>query len=77
MHAQISIGGFEQPLQVVERQGLVRGQRADDSQADTFMNQPVEVRNLRMRDGNIAMRGMAMRGMRRMGSRSAGARSAV
>ena len=44
MHAEVSIRRIHQALEIVERQSLVCGQCADDTQAEAFVYQPVESR---------------------------------
>src|SRR5262252_1988908 len=47
VHAQVSVGCFQDAFQIVEAQRIVRRQRADDSQPDAFVNQPVQLGKLR------------------------------
>src|SRR5580658_9592014 len=42
MHAAIAVGSLQDALEIVEGEGFVSGKRADDAQANAFMNQAVE-----------------------------------
>src|SRR5687767_3781335 len=42
VHAEVSVSRVQQLLQIVECQRRVAGQRADDSQAQTLMYQPLQ-----------------------------------
>jgi hypothetical protein len=42
LDAQVAVGRLQQPFQVVERQLLVHRERADDAEAQPFVNEPVE-----------------------------------
>ena len=40
--AQVAVRGLQQTLQLVERQAIVHGERADDAEPEPLVNQPVE-----------------------------------
>ena len=42
MHAQVAVGRRHELLQVVEAQGFIDGQRAENSQAQAFVNETIE-----------------------------------
>jgi len=42
--AEISVSGFEDAFEVVEAEGVVGGEGADDSEADAFVDQAIELR---------------------------------
>jgi hypothetical protein len=41
--AEIAVGGFEHALKVVEAEGIVSGEGADDAEADALVNQAIEL----------------------------------
>ena len=49
MDAQVAVGRPEQALQIVERQALVHGERADDAQPQPLVNQPIELQRTFLR----------------------------
>jgi pimeloyl-ACP methyl ester carboxylesterase len=55
MHAQVAIRRLEQRLQLVERQPIVDGQRADDAEPQPLMDQPIEAQHpwLMARDSRL------------------------
>jgi len=42
MDAEVAVGGFEDALEVVEAEGIVGGEGADDAEADALVDQAVE-----------------------------------
>src|SRR5262245_23041050 len=46
VHAQVAVGSLEQPLQLVERQGLVYRQRAHNGQPHPLVNEPVQLERI-------------------------------
>jgi hypothetical protein len=42
--AEVAVGSFEHAFEVVEAERLVRGEGADDAEADTLVNEAVELR---------------------------------
>ena len=55
MNTEIAVSRIHQVLQIAERQRLISGQRADDSETQTFMNQAIEIRRgtLLLRTGRL------------------------
>src|ERR1700722_3044792 len=51
MDAEISVGGFQQRFKFVKGQRAIYGERADDAQADSLMNQPIQGDRDRLRRG--------------------------
>ncbi len=52
MNAQVAVGGTEQALQVVEGQGLIDGQGADDAQSHPLVDNTVQTRGRVTGDGS-------------------------
>ena len=53
--AQVAVGRVQQPLEIVERQPIVDGQRADDAEAEALVDEPIErERTARSRAGGLA-----------------------
>lgn len=46
VHAQVTVGGLKDALEIVKCERLVCGERADDAQADALVNQTIEFRQL-------------------------------
>src|ERR1700687_5240975 len=44
VNTEVAVGGFKQGLELIERERAIHCQRADNSQADAFMDQAVEIR---------------------------------
>ena len=40
--AEVAVGGFEDALEVVEAEGIVGGEGADDAETDAFVDQAIE-----------------------------------
>ena len=40
--AQVAVGGLQQPLEIVERQPVVGGQRADNAETEPLVNDAIE-----------------------------------
>ena len=49
MDAEVAVGRSQQILQVVEREPLADGERADDAEAKPFVNEPVELERIALR----------------------------
>ena len=43
VNAEVTVSGIHQVLQIAERQRLVRGERADDSETQTLVDQTIEI----------------------------------
>jgi len=43
VHTEISVGCVHQAFKVIESQRLVCGESADDPEAESFMNQPIQL----------------------------------
>ena len=41
--AEVAVGGFEDTLEIVEAEGVVGGERADDAETNAFVNQAIEL----------------------------------
>ena len=48
MDAQVAVGCIQQPLEVVEREAIVDRERADDAEAEAFVDDAIEVGDLRL-----------------------------
>ena len=44
VHAEIAVGSFEDAFEIVESQGFIGGESADNAEANAFVNQAVELR---------------------------------
>ena len=51
--AEIAVSGFEDALEVVEAEGIVGGESADDSEADAFVDEAIEFGEFGGARGNL------------------------
>src|SRR5580704_6368666 len=69
VHAEVAVGGFEHAFEIVETQRVIDGERTDDAEAQTLVNQAIEFRQFAGRAVGAGW-GNGPRGMRRVGSQS-------
>src|SRR5579863_513334 len=46
VHAKVAVGGLEDALEIIETQGIVDGEGADDAKTQALVNQAIEFRQL-------------------------------